>query len=71
MAEQDISPCHVLLTIRNIEEVHDVPYEDYADNFFHELERSTEESEYFIRTGNQIYIKSLWPIFEPPVQRKQ
>ena len=48
-AEDDPSPHRVLPKLRKIEEIHDMSYEEYADNFFQELERSANDSEYFIR----------------------
>ena len=59
--EEDLNTCRTLPKIRKVEELHDLFFEEYADNFFEELERSANDSELFIRIRDKIYIKSLNP----------
>ena len=49
----------MLPKIKEVEELHDLSFEEYADNFFEQLERSANDSEFFIRIGDKIYIKNL------------
>ena len=58
---EDATTRRVLPKIRKVEELHDLTFEEYADNFFQELEQSANDSEFFIRIGQKIYIKSLLP----------
>ena len=57
--EEDVTVRRVLPKIKEVEELHDLSFEEYADNFFEKLERSANDFEFFIRIGDKIYIKSL------------
>ena len=59
--EEDLNTRRTLPKTRKVEELHDLSFEDYADNFFEELERSANDSELFIRIRDKIYIKNLNP----------
>ena len=57
--EEDVTARRVLPKIKKVEERHELSFEEYADNFFEELEPSANDLEFFIRIGDKIYIKSL------------